>query len=267
MLRALSFSRCGGVPPHARAALSLVADHSGVLWRVFVPCRAMGSLSQGVTAWRKANARRVALLALPLPVRAHVVPLLAPKPLRVSGPGLPRAPRRAFNTSSGISPVPVAAKGTVALDAKPHRPPPLVVVYSRVLWRVLVAVGAMGLLGVAHAAAATRLRVAILRVVLRRAQKQMRGIYARRIVTGVANQDAVGDRPVVQFPRNAVRLHAPPSNTEVPVLPLMMTARRPFPAVAGLAYLRPKPFRNRSAHSVNLTDSPMRIKAERLVAT
>lgn len=88
------------------------------------------------------------------------------------------------------------------------------------------------------------------RVVLRRPEKEMAGIYAGSHIAMVAHKQPGGDGAIVQLPRNPVgakvRLTSAPGRPYFPV-PLSVTVRLPYPALTWAAFfhLRPEPFGER----------------------
>jgi hypothetical protein len=69
---------------------------------------------------------------------------------------------------------------------------------------------------------------------------------ARRVVAGVENRFAVGDRPVMDLPREPVGLYdsitACDNPMEMPITPAGLHAARPEPAPFGFIDLRPESF-------------------------
>lgn len=85
------------------------------------------------------------------------------------------------------------------------------------------------------------------------AEEQVRGVHAPGIVAFVADVEPVGNRPVVNLPRNAVasQISLAVPNGAVPSRP----TPRPLPTsgLVGLGDSRPKPFRKGFSHREKIT--------------
>lgn len=70
-------------------------------------------------------------------------------------------------------------------------------------------------------------------------EEQMTGIYARRVITVMQNGNAGRDRPIVQLPREAVRVGSLPIDSELPITS-RVASPDPKPAFVALRDLVPK---------------------------
>lgn len=79
------------------------------------------------------------------------------------------------------------------------------------------------------------LSVAICHVILMCAKKQMMGVYTFSIVAFVTDRQAIGYRPIVQFPRYPMGATGTPPKTEIPVT--IDKIALPLPTFINRAYL------------------------------
>jgi hypothetical protein len=143
------------------------------------------------------------------------------------------------------------AKRAVTFNAKTHGPSLFGLVNAGVFGRVFMPFWAMRLehIGIHRAT----LGDAIGSVVGIGSKEQVVGIYARRIVAPMANEQAIGDGSEVQFPRDSVGGECFPANAKVSISPLMMGTRRPNPTPVGFGYFLEESFAKCFGHSVKLT--------------
>jgi hypothetical protein len=188
-------------------------------------------------------------------LQAHVIALLSLPSLPsfwVSGGLCARVFLAGRKTLRSVFVVSRLGQRSVTLNTRAHPPALLVDVNARVLGGVFVALWAMGTLSEINTASSTTLSISVSNVVGVRTEKKMRWVDAGGVVAVVADLHVLGNRPVVDFPRNAVRGHDLPIKGEASIAPLMMSATSPLPTALGLLNLSPKTLLYR-LHSVNLT--------------
>lgn len=130
----------------------------------------------------------------------------------------------------------------------------------RVVRRILVAFGAVGLLGVVALSATLPRRIS--EIVFRCPKKEVCGIAAGRIVTPMANVQPARDGTVCQFPCDSHRRGGFPGHVDHAIAELVpMSGPLPAFITPSAAHLLPKTFAQWplfplvSVHAVNLTNA------------